>query len=148
MAFDAGIPIHVWVDETRPSQPRCHLTAWELGQHGVPHSVIVDNAGGHLMQHGLVDVVIVGSDRTTARVTFAIRLARTLKRWRREITVSRFTRRFHIRRLIGESKMGSERFLLKNAAKMKFTYFEERPELDKLRRFESPLDSNAVNHGI
>jgi methylthioribose-1-phosphate isomerase len=66
MAHDAGIPLHVWVDETRPRNQGAALTAWELGRHGVPHSVIVDNAGGHLMQHGEVDMVIVGSDRTTA----------------------------------------------------------------------------------
>ena len=67
MAHDAGIPLHVWVDETRPRNQGAALTAWELGRHGVPHTVIVDNAGGHLMQHGHVDMVIVGSDRTTAR---------------------------------------------------------------------------------
>jgi methylthioribose-1-phosphate isomerase len=66
MAHDAGIPLHVWVDETRPRNQGAALTAWELGRHGVPHTVIVDNAGGHLMQRGLVDMVIVGSDRTTA----------------------------------------------------------------------------------
>lgn len=66
MAQDAGIPLHVWVDETRPRNQGAHLTAWELGSHGVPHTVIVDNAGGHLMQHGQVDLCIVGSDRTTA----------------------------------------------------------------------------------
>jgi len=66
-AHDAGIPIHVWVDETRPRNQGMNLTAWELGQHGVPHTVIVDNVGGHLMQHGMVDVAIVGTDRTTAR---------------------------------------------------------------------------------
>jgi methylthioribose-1-phosphate isomerase len=66
MAHDAGIALHVWVDETRPRNQGAALTAWELGRHGVPHSVIVDNAGGHLMQHGEVDMVIVGSDRTTA----------------------------------------------------------------------------------
>ena len=65
-AFDAGIPVHVWVDETRPRNQGASLTAWELGQHGVPHTVIVDNAGGHLMQHGMVDLCIVGTDRTTA----------------------------------------------------------------------------------
>ncbi len=64
-AFDRGIKIHVWVDETRPRNQGARLTAWELGQHGVPHTVIADNVGGHLMQHGLVDLVIVGSDRTT-----------------------------------------------------------------------------------
>jgi len=66
MAFDAGIPIHVWVDETRPRNQGASLTAWELGRHGVPHTVIADNAGGHLMQHGQVDACIVGTDRTTA----------------------------------------------------------------------------------
>lgn len=65
-AHDAGIKVHVWVDETRPRNQGASLTAWELGRHGVPHSVIVDNAGGHLMQHGLVDMVITGTDRTTA----------------------------------------------------------------------------------
>jgi methylthioribose-1-phosphate isomerase len=65
LAHDAGIPLHIWVDETRPRNQGARLTAWELGQHGVPHTVIVDNAGGHLMQRGLVDIVLVGSDRTT-----------------------------------------------------------------------------------
>jgi methylthioribose-1-phosphate isomerase len=67
MAHDAGLPVHVWVDETRPRNQGASLTAWELNQHGVPHTVIVDNAGGHLMQHGQVDLCIVGTDRTTAR---------------------------------------------------------------------------------
>ncbi len=66
-AFDAGIPLHVWVVETRPRNQGASLTAWELGQHGVPHTVIADNTGGHLMQHGMVDMAIVGCDRATAR---------------------------------------------------------------------------------
>ncbi|MBD8891345.1 S-methyl-5-thioribose-1-phosphate isomerase [Roseibium litorale] len=66
MSHDAGTPVHVWVDETRPRNQGAFLTAWELGQHGVPHTVVADNAGGHLMQHGEVDMVIVGTDRTTA----------------------------------------------------------------------------------
>jgi methylthioribose-1-phosphate isomerase len=65
-AHDAGLPIHVWVDETRPRNQGASLTAWELLNHGVAHTVISDNAGGHLMQHGEVDMVIVGTDRTTA----------------------------------------------------------------------------------
>jgi methylthioribose-1-phosphate isomerase len=65
-AHDAGLPVHVWVDETRPRNQGAALTAWELGQHGVPHTVVVDNAGGHLMQQGRVDLVLVGTDRTTA----------------------------------------------------------------------------------
>jgi methylthioribose-1-phosphate isomerase len=67
MAHNAGIPLHVWVDETRPRNQGASLTAWELGHHGVPHTLIVDNTGGHLMQHGLVDLCLVGSDRTTRR---------------------------------------------------------------------------------
>jgi methylthioribose-1-phosphate isomerase len=65
-AFEAGIPLHIWVDETRPRNQGASLTAWELAQHGVPHTVIVDNAGGHLMQHGRVHMAIVGCDRVTA----------------------------------------------------------------------------------
>ncbi len=64
-AHDAGLPVHVWVDETRPRNQGAALTAWELGQHGVPHTVISDNAGGHLMQHGRVSLCLVGTDRTT-----------------------------------------------------------------------------------
>ena len=64
-AYNAGIDVHVWADETRPRNQGASLTAWELGQHGVPHTVIVDNVGGHLMQHGEVDLVITGTDRTT-----------------------------------------------------------------------------------
>jgi methylthioribose-1-phosphate isomerase len=67
MAHDQGIKLHVWVDETRPRNQGASLTAWELGQHGVPHTVIADNTGGHLMQHGMVDMVITGTDRVTAQ---------------------------------------------------------------------------------
>jgi methylthioribose-1-phosphate isomerase len=66
MAHDKGVPIHVFADETRPRNQGASLTAWELGQHGVAHTLIADNTGGHLMQHGLVDLVIVGTDRVTA----------------------------------------------------------------------------------
>lgn len=65
-AHDGGVPLHVWVDETRPRKQGL-ITAWELREHGVPHTVIADNAGGHLMQHGRVDMVIVGADRVTRR---------------------------------------------------------------------------------
>jgi methylthioribose-1-phosphate isomerase len=78
-AHDAGVPVHVFVDETRPRNQGAQLTAWELGKHGVPHSLIVDNAGGHLMQHGEVDVVIVGTDRTTARGDVANKIGTYLK---------------------------------------------------------------------
>jgi methylthioribose-1-phosphate isomerase len=66
LAHDQGHAVHVWVDETRPRNQGASLTAWELGHHGVPHTVIPDSTGGHLMQHGMVDLVIVGTDRVTA----------------------------------------------------------------------------------
>ncbi len=78
-AHDAGIPVHVWVDETRPRNQGASLTAWELGQHGVPHTVIVDNAGGHLMRQGLVDLCIVGTDRTAANGDVANKIGTYLK---------------------------------------------------------------------
>ncbi|HML10981.1 MAG TPA: S-methyl-5-thioribose-1-phosphate isomerase, partial [Stellaceae bacterium] len=78
-AHDAGIPLHVWVDETRPRNQGASLTAWELLQHGVPHTVIADNAGGHLMQHGQVDLCLVGTDRTTASGDVANKIGTYLK---------------------------------------------------------------------
>jgi methylthioribose-1-phosphate isomerase len=79
LAHDEGIPIHVWVDETRPRNQGSRLTAWELGQHGIPHTVIVDNAGGQLMQQGRVDLVLVGSDRTTRSGDVANKIGTYLK---------------------------------------------------------------------
>jgi len=78
-AHDSGLPIHVWVDETRPRNQGSKLTAWELGQHGVPHTVIADNTGGHLMQRGDVDLVIVGTDRTTYTGDVANKIGTYLK---------------------------------------------------------------------
>lgn len=78
-AHDAGIRIHVWVDETRPRNQGARLTAYELGQHGISHTLVVDNAGGHLMQHGLVDLCIVGSDRTTLNGDVANKIGTYLK---------------------------------------------------------------------
>ena len=79
LAHEAGIPIHVWVDETRPRNQGARLTAWELGEAGIPHTVIPDNAGGHLMQHQMVDMVIVGSDRTTMNGDVANKIGTYLK---------------------------------------------------------------------
>ena len=78
-AHDAGLLVHVWVDETRPRSQGSKLTAWELGQHGVPHTVITDNTGGHLMQHGMVDLCIVGTDRTTRTGDVANKIGTYLK---------------------------------------------------------------------
>jgi methylthioribose-1-phosphate isomerase len=78
-AFNAGIDLHVWVDETRPRNQGAALTAWELGKHGVKHTVVADNAGGHLMQHGEVDLVIVGTDRVTSTGDVANKIGTYLK---------------------------------------------------------------------
>lgn len=78
-AHDAGIPVHVWVDETRPRNQGARLTAWELKEHGVPHTVICDNTGGHLMQHGMVDLVLTGTDRTTRTGDVANKIGTYLK---------------------------------------------------------------------
>jgi methylthioribose-1-phosphate isomerase len=78
-AFDKGIDLHVWVDETRPVNQGARLTAWELGKHGVKHTVITDNAGGHLIQHGMVNMVIVGTDRTTYTGDVANKIGTYLK---------------------------------------------------------------------
>jgi len=79
LAHEQGIPLHVWVDETRPRNQGARLTAYELGEHGVNHTVVVDNAGGHLMQQGKVDLVIVGSDRTTRKGDVANKIGTYLK---------------------------------------------------------------------
>jgi methylthioribose-1-phosphate isomerase len=78
-AFDKGIDVHVWVDETRPLNQGARLTAWELGKHGIKHTIVTDNAGGHLMQHGMVDIVIVGTDRTTRNGDVANKIGTYLK---------------------------------------------------------------------
>jgi methylthioribose-1-phosphate isomerase len=78
-AHDRGVPLHVWVDETRPRNQGTALTAFELGAHGVPHTIVVDNAGGHLMQRGLVDLCIVGADRVTANGDAANKIGTYLK---------------------------------------------------------------------
>jgi methylthioribose-1-phosphate isomerase len=78
-AHAKGINLHVWVDETRPRNQGASLTAWELGQQGIPHTIIADNTGGHLMQHGMVDMIIVGSDRTTYTGDVANKIGTYLK---------------------------------------------------------------------
>jgi len=79
LAHNSGIPVHVWVDETRPMNQGARLTAWELGEAGIPHTLITDNTGGHLMQRGMVDLVIVGSDRTSRNGDVANKIGTYLK---------------------------------------------------------------------
>lgn len=79
LAHEAGIPVHVWIDETRPKNQGARLTTWELGQAGIPHTLVSDNTGGHLMQHGMVDLVFVGCDRATRRGDVANKIGTYLK---------------------------------------------------------------------
>jgi methylthioribose-1-phosphate isomerase len=79
LAQEKKVPVHVWIDETRPRNQGAYLTAWELAQHGIPHTVIVDNAGGHLMQRGQVDICITGTDRTTCTGDVANKIGTYLK---------------------------------------------------------------------
>ncbi len=78
-AHEMGIPVHVWVDETRPRNQGSRLTAWELGQHGIPHTIIADNTGGHLMRRGMVDLLLTGTDRTTRNGDVANKIGTYLK---------------------------------------------------------------------
>ena len=86
LSIEEGLPVHVYVDETRPRNQGASLTAWELVNQGAPHTLVVDNAGGHLMQHGLVDMVLVGSDRTTANGDVCNKIGTYLKALRRATT--------------------------------------------------------------
>ncbi len=111
-AHDKGIAVHVWVDETRPRNQGARLTAWELGQHGVPYTVIVDNVGGHLMQHGQVDLVITGTDRTPLYGgTWPTRLGPTSKRCPPKTTEFHSSSPCHHLLLIGKCMTASRKFL-------------------------------------
>ena len=119
LAQKKGIPVHVWVDETRPRNQGSRLTAYELGQNGVPHTLIPDNTGGHLMQQKLVDIVIVGSDRTTRTGDVANKIGTYLKALPLLIIRSRFIAHSHHLQLISISATGQKRLLLKSVILMK-----------------------------
>jgi len=118
-AQNKGINVHVWVDETRPRNQGARLTAWELGQNGVPHTVIVDNVGGHLMQHGLVDMVITGTDRTLYTGDVANKIGTYLKAWLQKITIFLSTLRCRLLRLTGKCGMVSKKSQLSNETLLK-----------------------------
>ncbi len=116
LAFDRGLPVHVWVDETRPRNQGSSLTAWELGRHGVPHTVIADNVGGHLMQHGMVDLCIVGTDRTTATGDVCNKIGTYLKALAAFDNGDRSTSPRPLPPLIGGCGTACARFPLRNGA--------------------------------
>ncbi len=116
-AHESGIAVHVWVDETRPRNQGASLTAWELGHHGVKHTVIADNAGGHLMQHGDVDLVIVGADRVTAPAMSRTRSAPISRPSPRATTPSRSGSRCPPPRSTGASPTASPRSRSRSASR-------------------------------
>ena len=118
-AHDAGISVHVWVDETRPRNQGASLTAWELGHHGVPHTVIADNAGGHLMQKGEIDLCITGTDRTTATGDVANKIGTYLKALAAHDNDVPFTLRCRRPRSTGPCGTVSRKFRSKNERKAK-----------------------------
>jgi len=144
----AGVPIHVWVDETRPRNQGARLTAWELAQAGIPHTVIPDNTGGHLMQHGLVDCCIVGSDRTTRTGDVANKIGTYLKALAANdneipfyVALPSSTFDWNIRDGVKEIPIEE-----RNPEEVKFV--QGLHEKNILKVLVSPSESRAVNYGF
>jgi len=148
-AFDAGIPLHVWVDETRPRNQGASLTAWELGQHGVPHTLIVDNAGGHLMQHGLVDMVIVGTDRVTATGDVCNKIGTYLKALAAHDNGVPFYVALPTPTIDWQLRDGVREIPIEERAPDEVTHISGRDEHGELRRVQlSPDGTPAANYGF
>ncbi len=143
-AFDAGLPVHVWVDETRPRNQGASLTAWELGRHGVPHTVIADNTGGHLMQHGMVDMAIVGTDRDHRRGDVCNKIGTYLKALAAPTTACRSTSRCRRRRWTGRWQDGVKEIPIEQRATQEVTHIAGRTTTGRcaacglLRRIRAP----------
>ena len=150
MAHDAGLPVHVWVDETRPRNQGASLTAWELNQHGVPHTVVVDNAGGHLMQHGLVDLVIVGTDRTTAQGGRRQQDRHLPQGARRAgTTASPFTSRCPVPPSTGRLRMASAKFRSRKGARRRSPICAAKRRTARWRKSRSrPTARPPCNYGF
>ena len=148
LAHDEGINIHVWVDETRPRNQGTRLTAWELGQHGVPHTVIPDNTGGLLMQKGMVDMVITGSDRTAANGDVANKIGTYLKAlaaWDNNVP---FYVALPLSSIDLNTKNGVQDIPIEQRNNEEITYIEGFSD-DAVQRVRIiPEDSNALNYGF
>jgi methylthioribose-1-phosphate isomerase len=148
-AFDAGVPLHVWVDETRPRNQGASLTAWELGQHGVPHTLIVDNAGGHLMQHGQVDMVIVGTDRVTATGDVCNKIGTYLKALAAHDNGVPFYVALPTPTIDWRLQDGVREIPIEQRAADEVTHISGRDERGEVRRVQlSPEGTRAANYGF
>jgi methylthioribose-1-phosphate isomerase len=148
LAYDQGIPVHVWVDETRPRSQGAKLTAYELGEHGVPHSVIPDNTGGHLMQHGKVDLVMVGTDRTTSTGDVANKIGTYLKALAASDNGIPFYVALPSSSIDWSIKNGIQDIRIETRSEKEVTHMEgwDGSKLTEIRI--TPLSSRAVNYGF
>jgi len=147
-AHFAGIPIHVWVDETRPRNQGASLTAFELSQQGIPHTVIVDNAGGHLMQHSMVDMCIVGSDRTTAHGDVCNKIGTYLKALAAADNNIPFYVALPVSTIDWEIGDGLEGIPIEEREQEEVTHLSGVDENGKLRSIKLVADSPAGNYAF
>lgn len=148
MAHNKGIKVHVWVDETRPRNQGARITAWELGQHGVPHTVIVDNAGGHLMQHGMVDMCIVGTDRTTYTGDVANKIGTYLKALAAKDNNIPFYVALPSTTIDWEMRDGLKETPIEERSPKEVTHIQGLHEGEIKKVLLTPASSSAVNYGF
>ena len=149
MAHNPGVPVHVWVDETRPRNQGARLTSWELGKHGVPNSIIVDNAGGHLMQTGKVDVVIVGSDRTALNGDTANKIGTYLKALAAKDNNIPFYIALPVSTIDRSLEKGLNHIPIEERSAEEIHYMEGLNSQNKLERIKiTPENSTTVNYGF
>ena len=147
-AFDKGIDVHVWVDETRPRNQGANLTAWELDNHDVPHTIISDNLGGHLMQHGLVDLVIVGSDRTSCTGDVANKIGTYLKALAAKDNHVPFYVALPSSTIDWKIEDGIKEIPIEERGAEEVKYIEGLCEGEIKKVLLKPLNSNATNYGF
>ena len=147
-AFNKGMDVHVWVDETRPRNQGANLTAWELDNHNVPHTIISDNVGGHLMQHGLVDLVIVGSDRTTCTGDVANKIGTYLKALAAKDNHVPFYVALPSSTIDWNIEDGINEIPIEERDAEEVKYIEGLCEGEIKRVLLTPLNSNATNYGF
>ncbi len=149
MAHNQRIPVHVWVDETRPRNQGARLTSWELGKHGVPHTIIVDNAGGHLMQTGKVDIVIVGSDRTALNGDTANKIGTYLKALAARDNNIPFYIALPVSTIDRSLEKGLKHIPIEERSVEEIHYMEGLNSQNKLERIRiTPENSKALNYGF
>ncbi len=147
-AHRAGVPIHVWVDETRPRNQGARLTAWELSQAGIPHTVIPDNTGGHLMQHGLVDCCIVGSDRTTRTGDVANKIGTYLKALAAHDNKIPFYVALPASTFDWEIRDGVKEIPIEERNPEEVKFIQGLHEKNIIKVLVSPAESPAINYGF